>query len=146
MSDMPIRLNKKTGKPIKKTGPKCGLTPEKEEFIIKFLALGFNQNKIAEALNVGKSTLNSWINKPKLRTKIAAKKLLEAEAPALSVLKNNPLQWLERVHKDDFAPPAQRIEQEGTVNVSFVIPSIKRELIEDDSVKVIECEVITEGK
>lgn len=108
-------INKKTGKPNKRPGPKSKLDdPETLEYVIDKLALGFKHVRVADAVGVPETTLCGWFKLPEFRRKLATRQMELADGPLNKILQTQPLVWLERVFKEEFSQPKQEITGDFT--------------------------------
>lgn len=96
-------------------------TPEKLEMIAEYRTRLAPWKLIADALQVPENTLNTWSKTPEYKL-IYAKKRLEllVTLTGKNLYSDNPKdsQWLlERLHREEYAPPKTKTEIEGGIEV-----------------------------
>ena len=96
-------------------------TQELAEEIADQLAHGTKQLLIAKAIGVSEPTLSRWINQQEFQKKLAVKRLEVKKHLHMKVFtSDNPkdAQWLlERMHREEYAPPTNKNEVTGSLKV-----------------------------
>lgn len=116
-------INKKTGLPNKKSGPKSLIEhdPEAEIYAIEKLALGFAQWRVAKALGVDAKTITNWLNNPEFSKKVHTREMELADGPLNKVMQGLPLEWLKRKFRsdDEFGEPSKKTEVDAEIVIRF---------------------------
>lgn len=99
---------------------------EIEDFIAEKLSIGIPKVRIAQALGIPKQTLESWLERKKsLQTKFANLRIQEVEN---RIKKVHATFWLERIEKENFAPPQHNLNISGDITVQTLLVEAKQKI------------------
>lgn len=85
--------------------------------VIQDMALGIPQSTIARALGVNENTVSRWKKRKDFRRDLALAEMEMSRDPIEKVKSNQPLAWLERKFRDEWAPPKNQVE--GAISISY---------------------------
>ena len=93
--------------------------PEVLEQILEYMALGLSCRLIGESIGESEKTIQGWKRRDDFKQKLAIKKLEVLGMPLKLMTLKFPKEFIERhpETRDDFAPPKQVQEQQGSLEV-----------------------------